>query len=42
MIEVAPAVVGHLPSSPGIPVPGEGGSVLYLGRAADLRRRVRF
>ena len=42
MIEVAPAVVAQLPSGPGVyRFRNEGGSVLYIGRAADLRRRVR-
>lgn len=42
MMEVAPAVVAQLPTRPGVyRFRDEGGSVLYLGRAADLRRRVR-
>ena len=42
MIDVAPAVVAQLPSGPGVyRFRDESGSVLYIGRAADLRRRVR-
>ena len=42
MIGVPPAAVAQLPTCPGVyGFRDEGGSVLYIGRAADLRRRLR-